>query len=131
MKKTPIYVLSSIVLLVAIFIVLASELNMKLSSADELIVMLVLFELGAIATLAVLIKKWRESKLETHTKVVKEDQVVCSVCGTINRNKKAYCYHCNSSLKVIVCPVCKEVNQHDSKYCKTCDSILQNSKRYI
>ena len=89
MKKTPIIIVSIFAVIIAVFIAVALVVELDMSSADEVIVMLFLFEFVIIGLLYILVQKYLKSTQETHTKVVGEEQVQCNVCGTINKKRKS------------------------------------------
>lgn len=54
---------------------------------------------------------------------VKNNQITCPNCKTLNDVDASYCDNCGKPLKN-VCPKCHSLNDPDASYCKKCGSKL-------
>jgi hypothetical protein len=60
------------------------------------------------------------------TDLISGDQVLCKVCGAINRDAERFCLKCGGALKVS-CPFCLAENSTDAGYCQQCGINLQQA----
>ncbi|HDZ19439.1 hypothetical protein LCGC14_1138380 [marine sediment metagenome] len=116
------------VVIISLVIVFASDLN---AYANQGILIMILFLIGALATL-VLVSQLSKEKISVVDDIVLDHIILCPQCKSKTALGGNYCESCGKKLlsgqrytSGIICSECERINAQKSEFCRYCGTTLE------